>query len=705
MEGIRIEYLTSRSPRVTAVQHLLLEHSRTLGFFPQGALRDYVERGQVLVALDRGECVGFLTFRPRQETIRIVHLCVAETHRGMGVARRLVDCLSKEKSHFHGIGLTCRADYGLDDFWRKLGFVPRQEGPGRGRDRATLVFYWLDHRHPGLFDALPSPRIRAALDANVVLDLLDSRNEEAQALKADWLDDEAEYLYTPHLFQDLAGRHSPSELADQLHRLDWLRPLELDVTHLEETVLSLSSLLGPRNQPSWTLDLKQIASAIIGDCPFFVTRDRELLEGAAAVRDRYGLSIVRPAKFITHIDELKDRAKYQAGRLSGTILVCRKVDADHIDRLAPFIVHGPETRSSFERRLGAHVASPRDNEVLVISAPGEEACGLVVYALKQAGRLEVPLVRTTRPGHPYLVASHLLTRALQRASDEERFLITVTDPHLQPETLQALTDLGFSFRNPAWFRYALARVATSLEVRDVLLAKARQFPDHRDSCEELADRAQLLRGTERPHVPLSVEKTLWPLKLTDAPIPSFIVPIKPRWATHLFDPGLATQTLFGGDQELMLRPQNVYYRRSRPGVIAGPGRVLWYVTKDPRYTGTMSLRACSYIDNVELGDADACYDKYRHLGVFSRHDVREVAGGAPVMAFTFSHTELFPHPVPFATVRATLRAETGAAPTFQSPLSVSPACFARLYWLGKRGSLEGFQVEEGPRPSHSVQVH
>ena len=692
LSPIQVQFLTPGSQHVHAVRRLLLEHNRTLGFFPQGALVEYVERNHVLVALDGGVCAGFLTFRPRGEAIRIVHLCVAETHLRSGVARKLTDTLSAEKKPYVGVGLRCRADYGLDDFWRKLGFAPGKAASGRGRDRAPLVFYWRDHGHRSLFDAVPGPRMRAVLDANVVLDILDNREEESQALGADWLAEDVECVYSPHIFEDLKGRRSEAELGAELNRTDWLSPLRTDLTEVENAVQSLRLLLGARNEPSWELDLRQVASAIVAGCQFFVTRDQELIGRSAEVCSHYGISILRPAELIIHVDELRDRAKYQSGRLSGTRLTCQRVGAGRVEGLAArLLAPGRETKRSLDRKLHSYLASPGAHEVLAISPPDDEACGLVVLTLKHPDRLEVPLLRASRPGDPYLVAAHMLASAIERASREGRFVVSVTDPHVQPELLQALADLDFRFRNAVWSRFTLASVGTSLRIRNELLAASQRYPEHRNACEELADGVQLACAAERPTAALRIEKTLWPLKVTDAPIPSYIVPIKARWAAELFESGLAAHLLFGAEERLMLRPQNVYYRGARPRVIDGPGRVLWYVSGDRRYGGaTMSLRACSHIDWVDIGDADVWYDKYRHLGVYRREDVRGLADGRPVMAFTFSHTELFAHPVPYRTARATLSELQGSASTFQGPLRVTPKSFVRLYWLGKFGSLEGF---------------
>jgi hypothetical protein len=81
---------------------------------------------------------------------------------------------------------------------------------------------------------------------------------------------------------------------------------------------------------------------------------------------------------------------------------------------------------------------------------------------------------------------------------------------------------------------------------------------------------------------LSAEKALWPIKIKEASIPSFIVPIWPGWAMHLFDSGIGFQDLFGGNPNLIFRVENAYYRSCTPRVISAPGRILWYVSKAHR---------------------------------------------------------------------------------------------------------------------------
>jgi len=142
---------------------------------------------------------------------------------------------------------------------------------------------------------------------------------------------------------------------------------------------------------------------------------------------------------------------------------------------------------------------------------------------------------------------------------------------------------------------------------------------------------------------------LQPAKITDADIPAFIVPVRAEWAMSLFDSEIASQDLFGAVKPgLMFNTENVYYRSARPKVLSAPARILWYVKKGD-YHGVMSIRACSYLNEVVIDKPKTLYSRFQGLGVYEWKDVFELAGGNPdqkIMAFRFSNTELFDEPIP-----------------------------------------------------------
>jgi hypothetical protein len=181
-----------------------------------------------------------------------------------------------------------------------------------------------------------------------------------------------------------------------------------------------------------------------------------------------------------------------------------------------------------------------------------------------------------------------------------------------------------------------------------------------------------------------VERLLWPAKMTGTAVPTFIVPIRPIWAAHLFDEVLAGQDLFGASAHLALSFRNVYYRSANPPHIHAPARVLWYVSGEKGRSGTGSVRAASLIDESVQGRAKELFGRFRRLGAYEWRQVLDAAKGDPygrLTAFSFTHTELFSSPVPWKEVQGILRSVTGHGNPLAGPVQVSDACFAAIYSL------------------------
>ena len=97
---------------------------------------------------------------------------------GRGIARQLVEGIVERHSHRAGIRLSCRKDYEADAMWPHLGFRRLGEKPGRGRDQLPLVAWWRPIAARTLFDEpeQDDPRMVAAIDTNVLLDILEQRD-------------------------------------------------------------------------------------------------------------------------------------------------------------------------------------------------------------------------------------------------------------------------------------------------------------------------------------------------------------------------------------------------------------------------------------------------------------------------------------------------------------------------------------------------
>jgi hypothetical protein len=94
------------------------------------------------------------------------------------------------------------------------------------------------------------------------------------------------------------------------------------------------------------------------------------------------------------------------------------------------------------------------------------------------------------------------------------------------------------------------------------------------------------------------------------------------------------------------------------------------------------IRAISTLEDVFSGSAKALYSQFRRLGVYQWRQVLRTAKhnpDGPLIALSFTHTELLGSPVSYAETQKVLRAHLGTGNTFPGPLRISDACFADLY--------------------------
>jgi hypothetical protein len=174
---------------------------------------------------------------------------------------------------------------------------------------------------------------------------------------------------------------------------------------------------------------------------------------------------------------------------------------------------------------------------------------------------------------------------------------------------------------------------------------------------------------------------LWPAKISDGPLDTFIVPIQAQWAQHFFDSDLGSELLFGLKDELHLGIEGAYYCSKRNTQLQHPGRVLWYVSKGPEGRGSMTIKACSRLEEVFIGKPKEVFKKFSRLGVYQWHDVLAAAGGAideQLLAFRFAMTERFPRPISLGQLE-----HLGVSPPIMSPRKITAEQFSEIYRLGK----------------------
>lgn len=689
---MRVFEINETSPYLPAVLQLWRSNKSTLGFFPEGAFVDYAAKRLILVAVNRdGECVGYLVYRISGMRVVIVHLCVRNDQRGQGIARSLFNDLKSRTSEYIGVVANCRRDFPANEMWPQLGFYPIREKKGKGRQQRLLNTWWFDYGKPTLFSAISESKSRAVLDASVLFDLQDplsKKTEESKALEGSWLHESVIFCLTDEIYHEIDRHRNESERARRRAFADNFTILPYNHSLASQLFDQLRALYPGKVSPTKKSDLNQLAKAIGANAHFFVTRDEDILDKADEISEKWGITVVRPCGLIVLTDELVRGAQYQPTRLAGSLVHKQRVQAPRIEEIISLFQNFEkrEPKNKFAETLRNALADPATFECSLVLQSRDQPIGLFILDRSERGILKVPILRVPKRPIAETIARHLVWCAVTLSAGEGRWLTLVTDNYISDHTESGLRQAYFLQEPQGWIKINLQIVKQSSEVVNDLTDLINNFPDYRGYFDKIRDLLAKSWPIKSSKSHAEIERLLWPAKITDGVLPSFIVPIKPRWAMHIIDQNIAAQTLFGSDPQLALSIENVYYRASRPKVLSGPARILWYVSHAPNCEESMHIRACSYVKEVVTAPPKEIFQRYRRLGVYRWNDIKSIVSDdlrKHVMGFCFSHTELFSQPIHWTILQEILKEKEGKQSQIQTPIKVSEECFIELYKIGK----------------------
>jgi predicted nucleic acid-binding protein/GNAT superfamily N-acetyltransferase len=694
---MEVRAITSDSKHLSTVKSLWRRNSDTLGYLPGKVFDDAAAKGWLLGAVEDNRCAGYLLFGLSTSHVRITQLCVHEDFRGTGISSALFDALKRSVAGYSTIRLTCRRDFEhASNLWVDLGFIPFGEKPARTPGKTLVVWKNALERSSQLrlFDAVSERgEFKVVIDSNIYIDLErvdELANEEwvaAQALRSDWLDELITLHVTAEIRVDLHRNEDDQVRRRRIQRLVNYPFCNGPIDKREQIELELEPLFPDDMSPQDRSDLRHIAYAVAGDADFFVTRDSGLLSRGSKTSEMYDLEILSPAQLVIRVDEKERSHRYQPVKFEGTPLETRELDASELATAhQDFLDFAQrERKSEFCPKLEKFCADKENFSVQVIvdSATGEHLA-LWVEDQTDEGHLRVPLLRTASSKFKQTLAIYLAWFILREAVENTVRRISVTEQHLSPDTTAALRRYHFQYDGHCWSKWNLPGLLSIAE-----LVKAPEKLGLED--QTIVSQADDLVRTNNPYEVLQAEQMLWPGKLLGAALPNFIIPIQTTWAMNLFDSKLGEQDMYGSKIGSKLRGENVYYRAARPKVLDGPARVLWYVSQAKNIPQSMAIRACSLITDVRVGPATDIFSEFRRLGVYKWKDVLGLTPATSdghqdhvgkVMAFRFSHTELFSNPIPWDEVQSILADCTGKSNQLQGPVQISDEVFRRIYRQG-----------------------
>ena len=687
---ITIEAIDHTSPHLQTVIALGDANKKTLGLLPRDAFIEYAIKRTILVAIDPDKnCIGYLLYRKviRKHAIVIVHLCIDPSWRGKDVAKKLVNYLSQKTQDFYRIELKCRRDYGIDGMWYKLGFVPLDEKTGKSKDGKLLTIWWLEHNHPTIFSYAANQKLEsklcAVIDTSVFFELHEDeelKTTESDSLLADWLQDDLELCITDEIFKSI-NKIDCASLRDSKRWLaNSFTQLVHNKTRIEGILNTLNQVFAKQASTRDVSLINQLAITIASDAQVFVTRNIEVLNLADEIYKKFTLEVISPTNLILKFDDIRTNVEYQPVRLAGTSIKLKLIQRFEQSRLIDSFNASEkgEIEGEFQQRLRHIIANPDKFQCYVFLENENTPLALIVFDRQQTYELKVTIMRV-RPGAiAATLARYLVFYSISLSADEKRQFTRIIDPYLEETVLQAIQEDAFVRVDNGYLKANLAVAQTSTELSKYLTELGKMGSEY-NFCIQLAETLTISESTQDIKTISEIERHLWPAKVINGDLPTFIIPIQPRWAKDLFDKELANQYLLESQTDLALRRELVYYKRNngslKPGVI---GRILWYVSSDRAFTGTQEVKACSKLDEVIIDKPEKLYRQFRHLGVYKLKNLMTIANNKPdedIMALRFSYTEIFNKPLTLKRIREIRENQT----TVQSLFKISKEQFAIIY--------------------------
>lgn len=626
--------------RLDEVFNLYRGASAKLGHMPRGGFEEAIAKKTLIVAStqDLG-MIGYVLYRVTNRTACIAHVCVKKEMRRMRVAEMLLNHLKQSTSHLDGIRLKCRDDYNVAPLWQRCGFIARGSTIGRGADAAALTVWHFSHNQADLFSEIVSAKPKAVIDANVFFDfIIPDRpgHAQAQALTNPWLEDMVDLAITPEIYNDINRGTDPKikELSRaQASTFEELRASGIDVDRMAAGIRKLY----PDGRVFWERDesdVRHIAFTIAAGAQYFVTRDQRLLGLAPEVLHHHSVQVLTPAELVSHLDMIQREGEYQPRRLGGTSVRTKKLDALDVGTAMDAFRHPQEGTRDFRSLLEAALANPQNGYCALTHDTSGQPAVLLCASPSSGSRIDLSLIRVAGSAlGPTILRNRLMT-LIQETAKRGHPAIKVSDPHVSPAVREALEELGFHCANGAWLKPLMDGFHDFSAITAQLAAHALPVPD-----------------LELPADIDSLSTFIWPGKLDSDRFTCYLVPIEACWAEHFFDTELASTRLPGLSgirEDLHLGVEGVYYSAAKMGLYA-PGYILWYVSKGREGVGSMEVKALSRLREVAVGTPKELFRRFNRLGVYGWKDVLGKAKGnmdATLIALRFSHTELFPVPLP-----------------------------------------------------------
>jgi ribosomal protein S18 acetylase RimI-like enzyme/predicted nucleic acid-binding protein len=656
------------------------EDKRTLGFLPHQAYEQACVNGTLIAAVENGHVLAYALYSLPRQVVRLTHLCVSSEARGRGLARLLIETISQRHADRFGITLKCRNDFAASAMWPRLGFKRQGEIPGRSRKRLPLTIWWRDHGHPALFSAAESlGLLRVMLDLNVFIDLESSYERpeylESGPLAGDWLADQVDLVISDELLVEIGRHPDQAEKERQLRAAGRYLTVRADDRALDAAASRITDLVLKADGADLSVstndvsDVRHLATAWLSGITVIATRDEKFIDWSVRIAETTGVRVMRPSDVVLQLDELSRAQEYRPAQLEDTQYALTQVRPRPEAELLQFLHDNKgERKSDYLAMIRQLLAEgPRWNR-RILRDPHGEAIAFFVTGIDDA-QFSVPVLRVKAQRHEETVTRQMLFHIRKQACALGKSIMRITDPVLADSMVRAVREDGFVYHKAGWVGFAIQACGNAPAVDDQLTRAAAlaglQVP-------------ALRPGLSAP-IAADLERTLWPAKITDSELPTFIVPIRPQWSAELFG---VPQILMPRPNMLGISREHVYYRSPRPRVVEAPARLMWYASGAGKDHGVGTVIACSRLEEVISAKPASLHQRFRHLGVWQQDQIAGVARDGTALALRFADTELLPHRVSHRRLEQLAASQNCRPPSLQSAVKISSQLFTAIYQEG-----------------------
>jgi predicted nucleic acid-binding protein len=659
------------------------EDKRTLGFLPHQGYAQACANGTLIAALEDGHVIAYALYALPRQIVRLTHLCVSGKARSRGLARLLVDIISERHADRFGIALKCRNDFPANEMWPSLGFQRQGEVRGRSRRRLPLTVWWRDHGHPTLFTATAESLgvLRIMLDLNVFIDLESTYKrpeyEESSALTSDWLADQIDLAVSSELFVEIGRHPNENEKEWQLRAAERYHAVSPDTGPLVATARRITDLILKSSGIDLSSDVgdisdvRHLAAASLAGITVIATRDERFIDWSAHVLEITGVRVLRPADVVVQLDELARAQEYRPVQLEDTEYALTPVRSRSDAELLKFMNDSKSERKSNYLSMIHRLLSegPRWNRMILRDPHGEPIAFFILGT--DESQLIVPILRVRAQRLEETVTRQLLFHLRKQARAADRSVIRISDPALSDTMIRAVREEGFVYHQNNWIGFAIQSTGDAAKVD----------ADLSDAAALAGLQLPVLRTDLSAAIAADLERTLWPIKITDSKLPTFLVPIRPEWSAELFG---VPQILMPRSNMLGISREHVYYRSPQPRILNAPARLLWYASGAGKHGGVAAVIACSRLEEVIAARPADLHQRFRHLGVWQLQQIASVARDGVSQALRFADTEVFPHRVSLRRLQE-LAHQKRQPLSLQSPKKISSQLFTAVYQEGLSG--------------------